>query len=143
MVSICNKWQQITRVHCCDSGMILVFAKNIAKKIQRPAIFSIIPKISLSSDPYFTLTIVILITSDAYFPGKVYLRPYPRLVFLTFSKKLKPKKTQGSNYSRKFQPKTQRNGSNLNFRNSIFVNLCAQNLPIFSKLQKKTSQHTY
>ena len=57
--------------------MILVFAKNIAKKIQRPAIITIIQKISLSSDPYFTLTIVILITSDAYFPGKVYLRPYP------------------------------------------------------------------
>ena len=53
--------------------MILVFAKNIAKKIQRPAIFTIIQKISLSSDPYFTLTIVILIASDAYFPGKVYV----------------------------------------------------------------------
>ena len=32
--------------------------------------------------------------------------------FLTFSKKLKPKKLKVSQNSRKFQPKTQRNGSN-------------------------------
>ena len=60
-------------------------------------------------------------------------------LFLNIFEKIKVR-----NNSRKFQPKTQRNGSNSsnrNFRNNTFVNFCAVYWPIFSKLHQKTTSY--